>query len=119
MDVLLPRDWEPNLAKKLNALFNESIEVTPDKVETEVACEHARALQILLLLYHWSLADFYLQVYHVTHQDTPILTRLALDGFPTVPFTCEGCGKEITDKDDLGYTFLFKTNSKITFAMEE
>lgn len=118
MNVLLPHTWEQDLVEKLNVLFGEAVEVTPERMATELVCEYSKSLQILVLLYHWNFADWYLQVYHATHKDAPILTLSALSGLPAIPITCSGCGNEILDRDDLRYTFLFKTDGKITFVTE-
>lgn len=92
----------------LNRLFRSRDAVMLHELATSTGCSQQESMFLLMYLYDLRLAEPFLLVYHEDHLDVPILSRKLLDGFPSVPFTCPECERNITSTDQLSYDYSFK-----------
>lgn len=105
----LPYLGEASKLEILNRLFKSREAIMLHELATATGYSREESMQLLMFLYDLRLIKPFLLVYHKEHLDVPIQTRDLLEGFPPVPFTCPECEREITQKDQLSYDFLFKT----------
>ena len=73
----------------LNRLVQTREALMLHELATSTGCSQQEAMLLLMLLYDLHLAELFLLVYHKDHIDTPIQSRGLLEGFLSVPFTCQ------------------------------
>ena len=108
----------PQRIGELNRLVSTQHDLMPHQVAVAVGCELEHAMTVLFFLYHRRLAEAFLLVYHKDHLDAPVLAPGLSAGFPSLPFTCDACGKEIVAPDELSYDLLFRLTEDIRFTVE-
>jgi hypothetical protein len=111
---------ERDKVDKLNRLIAINADLMPHQLVSATGCGLESSMDVLMTLFHLSLADLFLLVYHVAHQGAPILSRGISEGFPQLPFMCPDCEQIITEEDELTYNFLFHMkHSNIEFVLYE
>lgn len=104
--------------QKLNELLKISDSLMPHQVAIATGCGMDDALALLLLMLRLSVVEGFLLVYHNAHLDgnPPIMARSIFVGLPELPFSCDVCGREIVNANEVSYDFLFKLKEEIQFA---
>lgn len=121
---IVPLDRYPCLRQEpaigiLNRLVRHQQVLQPHQLAAATGCDVQEAMNVLVALYAESLATSQILVYHIggMHDPpVPIAVRELLDGPPSLPIWCDECGREIEQKAELAYDFLFTFTDNIQFV---
>jgi len=93
----------------------------PHQVASATGCTLDEAMKLLMFLASIDIVETLLLVYHLnenTETPSPIMMRPLNEGPPKLPFTCDECGQQIANQNELSYDFIFrfKHRDKVHFS---
>ena len=97
--------------ERFRHLIKISTSLMPHQVAAATGCDIRESIAILMFLVTEDKLKPFILVYHNNHDDDiplPIMKRNFIDGYPKLPFICDGCEKEIVSRKELSYDLMFE-----------
>lgn len=109
---------EQRALEALNRIVAIHDQLRPQLITGATGCNEQEAMAFLLLLSHKGILRPLLAVYHKRDDVYPlpvILYHELFLGPPKIPMTCDICGNEIQNEDELTFEIVFEVVGRVLF----
>jgi hypothetical protein len=101
---------------QLNSYFSEpGRKFMPHQLAVMLGLRYSDAISILNVLGTNKLSENQLLIYHICDPEIPAGAIPYGDGFPSLPWHCPLCEKDVENPDELSYDLLAKVLQAVTF----